>query len=135
MHNHALGGRIILLNVLRRNLFRKKSAGCALYDGMLCITPASVALSTKRLQKAGFLEKRRDADNQRCNRLYATEAAKALVQEQRRAFDEVDAVTFAGLSEQDRETLRRLLDHMIQNLSSDGDVEFPAPPCFWKETD
>ena len=93
MHNHALGGRIIQLNVLRRNLFRKKSAGCALYDGqrpmmetivchpgctqqelasMLCITPASVALSTKRLQKAGFLEKRRDADNQRCNRLYAT---------------------------------------------------------------
>lgn len=75
MHNHALGGRIIQLNVLRRNLFRKKSAGCALYDGqrpmmetivchpgctqqelasMLCITPASVALSTKRLQKAGF---------------------------------------------------------------------------------
>ena len=156
MHNHALGGRIIQLNVLRRNLFRKKSAGCALYDGqrpmmetivchpgctqqelasMLCITPASVELSTKRLQKAGFLEKRRDADNQRCNRLYATEAAKALVQEQGRAFDEVDAVTFAGLSEQDRETLRRLLDHMIQNLSSDGDVEFPAPPCFWKETD
>ena len=33
MHNHALGGRIIQLNVLRRNLFRKKSAGCALYDG------------------------------------------------------------------------------------------------------
>ena len=20
-------------------------------------------------------------------------------------------------------------------VSSDGDVEFPAPPCFWKETD
>ena len=69
-------------------------------------------------------------------RVYTVSELKSMVRKGiRPSADEVDAVTFAGLSEQDRETLRRLLDHMIQNLSSDGDVEFPAPPCFWKETD
>ena len=39
----------------------------------LRVSPASIALSTKRLQKAGYLTKEVDAENLRCKRLYISE--------------------------------------------------------------
>ena len=93
MNLQPLGGRLILLNVLRRNLTHKKTAGYQLHRGQLpilelilakpgCtqqelaeqlrITPASVAQSTTRLEKAGLIEKRTDPANRRRNWLSAT---------------------------------------------------------------
>ena len=54
--------------------------GCKQVDlaNFLRVTPASVALSTKRMQKAGYLEKEVDEYNLRRNKLHVTPQGRQL---------------------------------------------------------
>ena len=154
MHNREIGGRLVFLHLLRRNLLQKRAASAGLHAGqlplleslmahpgctqqelagMLRVTPASIALSTKRLQKAGWVEKRVDEDNRRRNCLYATAEGAARATEHRRCLDTVDGEMLAGFSEVDRRTLAALLDRMIENIGEDAADGLPLPPCHWKE--
>lgn len=83
----------------------------------LRITPASVALSTKRLSRSGFLKKEGDDRNLRCNRLTVTRQGREMIEQCRRVFDQIDERTFAGFSEAEKETLNDFLDRMNRNLS------------------
>ena len=88
----------------------------------LRVSAASVALSTKRLQKAGLICKESDRENLRCNRLALTEKGNELMECGRRAFDRADTKMMEGFSPQQMETLAELLDKMICNLSDGQDV-------------
>lgn len=144
MENRLLGSKLIAVNILRRNQVLSHTTDCSIYPGQLPVleiilsspgltqreiaeklrvTPASVALSTKRLQKNGMLEKRVDSDNRRCNRLYATAFGEAAAQIHRKCFDEVDAVTFAGFSEEEKQQLLAFMERMLHNLSNGEDFE------------
>lgn len=152
MELRELGGRLIVLNILRRSQMHDCLESAGLHRGQLplledviahpgtaqqaaadrlLITPASVAQSVKRLCKNGLLEKRPDPGNARKNALYATEAGRRTAADCRVHFDETDARTFAGISEEELAALAGLLDKMIQNLS-DGGKCLPSFPC-WKE--
>jgi len=93
----------------------------------LLVSPAAVALSTKRMEKAGLLEKRADPDNRRRNLLFATQAGRDALEAASRVFGVVDELTFAGFDEAERAQLGLMLGRMIHNLS-DGE-ETPLP-CF-----
>lgn len=150
MNNREVTGRLMLLHLLRGKRLRERTSGGGLYDGQLpileflihspgctqcqiahwlCVSPASIAQSTKRLQKAGLIEKRVDADNLRCNRLYATESGIVTAQEYRRTFDVLDDETLHGFSEEDMRLAVDLLDRMIANVNREH-LPFNAP---WKE--
>lgn len=62
-------GQMPVLNYLAEH------PGCTQVEmaDFLQVSPASIALSTKRLQKAGYLTKEVDEDNLRCKRLYLSE--------------------------------------------------------------
>ncbi len=144
MENRLLGSKLIAVSILRRNQVLSRTTDCSIHPGQLpvleiimnCpgltqreiaerlrVTPASVALSTKRLQKAGMLEKRVDSDNLRCNRLYATEFGEKAAQIHRKCFDEVDEVTFAGFSETDKQQMLAFMERMLHNLSNGEEFE------------
>lgn len=150
LNNREVTGRLMLLHLLRGKRLRERTSGGGLYDGQLpileflihspgctqcqiahwlCVSPASIAQSTKRLQKAGLIEKRVDADNLRCNRLYATESGIATAQEYRKTFDVLDDETLHGFSEEDMRLAVDLLDRMIANVNREH-LPFNAP---WKE--
>ena len=150
LNNREVTGRLMLLHLLRGKRLRERTSGGGLYDGQLpileflihspgctqcqiahwlCVSPASIAQSTKRLQKAGLIEKRVDADNLRCNRLYATESGIVTAQEYRRTFDVLDDETLHGFSEEDMRQAVDLLDRMIANVNREH-LPFNAP---WKE--
>ena len=109
------------------------NAGCTQKElaETLRVTPASIALSTKRLQKSGYVEKRVNESNRRCNRLYATPAGEAAALRHRQYLDEANEKTFAGISEEEQAVLCGLYDRMIQNLNEDA---LPLYPLHWKET-
>lgn len=69
----------------------------------LRVSPASIALSTKRLQKAGYLTKEVDAENLRCKRLYISEEGQRVCAMCRERLDQIDAVAFQGFSEEELE--------------------------------
>ncbi len=152
MQDREIIARLMLLNLLRCRRLREKTAGGGLYDGQLpvlecliacpgstqiqlaerlVVTPASIAQSTKRLQRAGLIEKRVDESNLRCNRLYATESGVAVAKSYRQEFDLLDAETLSGLTAQDKKTLADLLERMIANLNYEK-LDYLRP---WEETD
>jgi len=140
---HLLGKRLMVLQMLRRKMIHGKNCEKEIVPGqypllnylsghpdatqqdlatMLFVSPASVAQSTKRLQNAGLLEKTSDPDNLRKNRLRVTQSGQEAVDSFRALVDSVDQQTFRGFTDEDMETLIRLMNRMIQNLATDEDL-------------
>ena len=89
----------------------------------LQISPASVAISTKRLQKAGFLEKTVDEENLRCKHLYATEKGVDATKKSRCLAKKQAEKMLQGISEEDLEHTLACLKKMLQNIAENPDKE------------
>ena len=85
----------------------------------LAVTPASIALSTKRMQKAGFLKKQADQDNLRCNRLSLTPKGAAASKACRESFDRFEKLMFDGFEQKELEQLEDYLDRMTMNITGE----------------
>ncbi len=139
-----LAGRIIMLNLLRRISINKATANIDLYFGQLPImeyiinnegctqkeiadilkvTPASIAISTKRMQKSGLIYKKTDENNLRRNSLFVTEYGRELSQMYREQVDNLDKTVFKGFSNQELLVMKNHLDRMINNISDGNETE------------
>ncbi len=100
--------------------------GCSQAElaAFLRVTPASVALSTKRMQKAGYLEKEVDEWNLRRNNLHVTPAGRQLAAACKDAFEEMDRKAFQGFDERELETLAGYLERVYANLSGGRPLSF-----------
>ena len=155
MHPREIGRRLMFLLLLRRNLLQRGSE-TGLHPSQLPIvealvhhpdctqqelaehlhvTPASVALSSKRLEKAGLIEKHADKTDKRRNRLRITEQGRQLSFEHRRSMDALDADMLKNFTEEEKQTLSALLERMIENLGASAEHRLPCLPCNWKEND
>lgn len=85
----------------------------------LNVSPASIALSTKRLQKAGMIKKVEDNQNRRCNILTVTEKGLETAAHCRHELDLFDEKMFAGISDNERLFLADILDRLLKNSSLD----------------
>lgn len=155
MHPREIGGRFMFLLLLRRNILQRggetglhpsqlpilealvHNPDCTQQElaDLLHVTPASVALSTKRLEKAGLIEKRADKTDKRRNRLCITEKGRQLSLDHRRRMDAVDTDMLQSFSEEEKQTLCALLDRLIENLGASAENGLPCLPCDWKEND
>ena len=95
----------------------------------LGVTPASVATSTKRLQKAGLIEKKVDPENLRCKRLRLTPEGRASMRCHKKRFEDLDSRIFADFSEEDKarlaDYLSRIADVMKKEVGIESDPENP----------
>lgn len=85
----------------------------------LQVSPASIALSTKRLQRAGYLTKEVDADNLRRKRLFLLEEGEQIRSRTREKMDRLDAYAFRGFSEKELAELAALIDRVTMNLTGE----------------
>jgi len=136
--------RFDLLFFKRRILFQKLAADAGLYFGQLPIleyiarhngcsqveiagtlnlSTASVAISTKRLQKAGMIEKVVDDANLRSKKLTITEKGIEISKKCRELFDTVDKRIFSGFDESELAQLKGYLDRLIANISEGQDKD------------
>ena len=83
----------------------------------LRITPASVAVSTKRLEKQGFIEKKDDEYNLRINKLLLTDLGNKTVVNIQEEFDAIDRKLFTNVNEEEMDLLCSLYNKLIINLS------------------
>jgi DNA-binding MarR family transcriptional regulator len=142
-----LAWKLDTMFMLRRIMLNKTTNNAGLYMGQLPIlayichndgctqkeisdwlnvSPASIALSTKRLQKAGFIKKTVDKDNLRCNRLSVTESGSETAFKCREAMNLFDTNMFGGIGEEGLAQFGKTLDTFINNLTGgEGlDVDF-----------
>lgn len=85
----------------------------------LAVSPASIALSTKRMQKAGLLKKEADENDLRLNRLSATQKGLETCERCKGVAHSLNYQMFQGFSEEELEQLEIYLDRIIHNLSND----------------
>ena len=135
------------LFLLRRTLLTRTALNTGLYFGQLpvlayisnnegCtqkeiadwlkVSPASIALSTKRLQKAGFIEKKVDQLNLRRNMLSITPKGSETAMHCREGMIAFEKDMFSVLTEEETDEMLRLVEKLLQHLSdgASGDMDY-----------
>jgi MarR family transcriptional regulator, organic hydroperoxide resistance regulator len=80
-------------------------------------TPATITKMLQRMEKAGFVQRRPDANDQRVSRVYLTEAGRAIQSQVQAIWDTMEAETFAGFTGEESLLLRTFLLRIRQNLT------------------
>lgn len=83
----------------------------------LGISPPTVAVSVKRLEKSGLVERQEDAKDQRRCRTYLTTQGKAVICNVKKCVEEKEALVFQGFTEGEQCLMKRFFDQMIENLT------------------
>ena len=102
-----------LLMHISRNLNQSQTE---IADGME-VAPATIAVSLKKLEKGGYIEKIVDETDNRFNKIEITQKGEAIVKDSIRIFRSIDKVMFQDFS---ADELLKLQDFMIRikkNLS------------------
>lgn len=136
--NFEVISRMEKLHLLRRIILQKATADIGLHMGQLpileyvrkndgctqaelaeklLVSPASIALSTKRMEKEGLLEKHVDENNLRRNQLTVTEKGRKISEQCRSIFNEADTRMFAGFDKNELEHFLACLDKMLFNIT------------------
>ena len=84
----------------------------------LCVQPATLTRMLDRMVRAGLVQRHTDADDQRVSRVYLTEKSRRLLQPVQQAWQELEEISFANLTPEERDLLRRILLQVYANLSS-----------------
>lgn len=83
----------------------------------LCIQPATVTKMLDRMEKSGLVERRRDTADQRVSRVYLTEGGRSMRQPIEQVWQELESLSTAHFTTEERLLLRRLLLQISQNLN------------------
>ena len=81
----------------------------------LDVTPAAVTCALKKIENDGYIERTLGHDN-RYNEIQITDKGRALVQQTRTMFSEVDESMFVGFSDDDLETYISCLEKLQVNI-------------------
>ena len=148
---YELGVRLDKLYLLRRVTMNRNAVEGDLYMGQLPIldyimhhpgctqrevadylqvTPASIALSTKRLQQAGLIRKEVDQENLRRNKLSMTEKGRASKERFRVLMDSLDRKLFQDFSQEELAALKAFFDRMLDNISEGKHSSFSKQEMF-----
>lgn len=84
----------------------------------LKVSPASVAVSIKKLESEGYITKEMDREDNRFNKITITEKGKNMVEKSRQVVVKIDEAAFEGFSEQEVGWLSSMVERIYQNLEN-----------------
>ena len=96
---------------------------------ILQVSPATVAVSLKSLQRLGMIERHSDSTDQRRKRIALTPKGLHAVDTCLEVFRQVDQQMFQGFSQEEQQQLTAYHRRMLKNLGG----EEPSPLCHHKE--
>ena len=82
----------------------------------LHVQPATITKMIKRMERAGFVECRQDAEDQRVSRVYLTDAGRNIRGAVEGVLRKLEEQTFAGFSSEERALLSQFLLRICHNL-------------------
>ncbi len=85
----------------------------------LHISAPTVAVSMKRMEKAGIIERKSDEHDQRMVRIYLTARGRETIEKSKKCVEDNEKTVFAGFSESEMCLMKRFFDQMIKNLGGD----------------
>jgi DNA-binding MarR family transcriptional regulator len=81
------------------------------------VTPATVTKMIQRMEKAGFVQRKPDADDQRVSRVYLTKAGRGVHADLQTFQQQMDSESFRGFSEEEQAVMRGFLLRLRENLT------------------
>ena len=112
--NDAALGTWIVLNAISE----QGSVSQRLLASHAHVEGATITHHVDRLEALGLVRRVVDPDDRRVRRIEPTEEGKRLHRRLRAEMRKFEAVVFAGLSDDDKEELQRLLDRIDANLEA-----------------
>lgn len=82
----------------------------------LHVRPSTITNTIKRMEKAGFVERRADPTDQRVSRVYLTSTGREIRARVQAVWAEIDQELFTDLSEEEQALLCRLFVRVRENL-------------------
>jgi DNA-binding MarR family transcriptional regulator len=82
----------------------------------LQVQPATMTKMLKRMEKAGFVERRPDPEDQRVSRVYLTEAGRTVRADVQQVWRTLEEEAFAGFTPEEQALLRRFFLQIRDNL-------------------
>lgn len=109
----------LLMHISRHNDYSQKQ----LADDMKISTP-SVAVTLKKLENGGYIERLTDTDDNRYNKINITSKGQEVVEKSMKIFQYSDSAMFTGFDDSELETLSNYLHRISSNLDAVNDTEF-----------
>jgi DNA-binding MarR family transcriptional regulator len=81
------------------------------------VSTATIAVSLKKLEKGGYINKVMDQEDNRLNQITITEKGNKVVEQSRRIFELTDQKVFEGFTEEETAALSALLQKLDANLA------------------
>ncbi|MBE6571036.1 MAG: MarR family transcriptional regulator [Ruminococcaceae bacterium] len=151
LSNHELVRLFIHTDKLHRNLIEQRMSDLNLHRSqhimLLCIsafeTPptqkdiakkldisaATVAVTIKKLEQAGFVTKATSDSDNRCNRVSITDEGRNILEQAKMIFENVDENMLSGLTNEELSNFVEYLKKIQANLRSDGATLPPHKCC------
>jgi DNA-binding MarR family transcriptional regulator len=85
----------------------------------MCVQPPTVNKMLSRMESAGLVERRTDAEDNRVSRVHLTEQSRCMQQAVENAWSRLEERTVANLTPDEQILLRRLLLQVFQNLTDE----------------
>ena len=82
----------------------------------LQVQPATITKMLQRMEKAGFVVRRHDPDDQRVSRVYLTQAGRAVRDDVQQVWRRLEEEAFAGFTEEESVQLRQFFLRIRANL-------------------
>jgi DNA-binding MarR family transcriptional regulator len=102
--------------LMLRELWQKEGLTQTEIAGRLSLAPATVTRMLQRMEKAGFILRKSDPQDQRVSRVYLSENGRRVQVQVEAVWKTMEAETFANLNLEERLLLGRLLQQIRQNL-------------------
>ncbi|HCS75158.1 MAG TPA: MarR family transcriptional regulator, partial [Clostridiales bacterium] len=81
------------------------------------VSTATVAVSLKKLEKAGLITKTMDKTDNRLNRIVITDMGNQVVEQSRQIFQSIEKKVFEGFTEDEKSALSNLMERLYTNLT------------------
>lgn len=88
----------------------------------LMISKSHVSLSVNNLEKAGYIVKKQDVNDKKKIHLVITKKAKPILDEIDKEQNKLYEVIFKGISEEEKEILKLILQKMCNNINEEFDL-------------
>jgi len=85
---------------------------------ILGVTPATITVMLKRMEKSNLVIRKQDDEDQRISRVYITEEGKEIANKANQVMNDIDKECFGNFTVEEKIILRRLLMQMRDNLST-----------------
>jgi DNA-binding MarR family transcriptional regulator len=79
-------------------------------------SPATITKTVKRMEKAGFVERKPDPRDERLSRVYLTAAGRNVQTAVEQVWQNFETQAFAGFEQEEMTALRSLLERVCQNI-------------------